>query len=324
MDSVTAMAKSASIAKPVISIVIPAYNHAQYLDDAIQSVLVQDYPHVELIVLDDGSRDNTREVLQRYGNRFHWESHENMGQSATLTKGWSIARGEILGYLSADDRLEPSAVSESVALLNRRPEAAGTYSDFNLIDPHSRVVRRVTTPDFDYARMLVTVTCPPGPGAFFRRAAYERAGTWDAHLRQMPDYDFWLRLGLEGPLVRIPKVLAGFRVHEASQTYGRVSRERAAEPVLIVTRIFERPRLSPELITLRDESVANAELISAQLHLRAGQFVDAWRSVHRAASLWPAAVWSLRSARLLLNAALNRLGHRMLWNLKTLRPKLHP
>lgn len=316
------MTASASPAEPLVSIVIPAYNHARYLAEAIDSVLAQDYPHVELIVLDDGSRDGTREVLQRYGNRFYWESHENVGQAATLTKGWSIARGEILGYLSADDQLEPSAVSESVALMKTRPEVVATYCDFNLIDPHSRVVRRVRAPDFDYARMLVTVTCPPGPGAFFRRSAYERAGTWDALLRQMPDYDFWLRLGLEGRLVRIPKVLAGFRVHEASQSYGRVSYERAAEPVLIVTLLFERPGLPPELAKLRDESIANAELVSAQLHLRAGRIVEAWRSVRRAESLWPATVWSSRSARLLLNAALNRLGHRLLWTIKMLRPRL--
>jgi glycosyltransferase involved in cell wall biosynthesis len=310
--------------EPLVSIVIPAYNHAQYVDEAIRSVLAQDYPHVELIVLDDGSRDDTREVLQHYGNRFYWETHENIGQAATLTKGWSIARGEILGYLSADDRLEPSAVSESVALLKTRPEAAATYCDFNLIDPHSRIVRRVRAPDFHYARMLVTVTCPPGPGAFFRRSAYERAGPWEARLRQMPDYDFWLRLGLEGPLIRIPKVLAGFRVHETSQTYGRVPHERAAEPVLIVTRLFERAGLPPELTKLRDASIASAELVSAQLHLRAGRFADAWRSVRRAESLWPAAVWSSRSARLLLNAALNRLGHRILWTVKMLRPRPRP
>jgi glycosyltransferase involved in cell wall biosynthesis len=310
-----------SMNEPPVSIVIPAYNHAQYVDEAIRSVLAQDYPHVEVIVLDDGSRDGTREVLRRYENRFYWETHENMGQAATLTKGWSIAHGEILGYLSADDRLEPSAVSESVAVLKTRPEAAATYCDFNLIDPHSRVIRRLRAPDFSYARMLATVTCPPGPGALFRRAAYERAGPWDATLRQMPDYDFWLRLGLEGPLVRIPKVLAGFRVHQASQTYGRVSPERAAEPVLIVARLFRRMSLPPELAELRDESVANAELVSAQLHLRAGRFADAWRSVRRAASLWPAAVWSSRSARLLLNAALNRLGHRVLWSAKMLRPR---
>jgi glycosyltransferase involved in cell wall biosynthesis len=312
----------ASPAQPPVTIVIPAHNHARYVDEAIRSVLSQDYARVELIVLDDGSRDNTREVLQRYGNRFHWETHENMGQSATLAKGWSLAHGEILGYLSADDRLEPSVVSESIARLGLHPEAVATYCDFYLMDPDSRVVRRVNAPDFDFPRMLATATCAPGPGAFFRRSAYERAGPWDARLRQMPDLDFWFRLGLFGPFVRIPKALAGFRVHETSLTYSRVPHERAAEPVAIVTRFFERTDLPQELSALRNEAVANAELVSAQLHLRAGRLAAAWSSVRRASSSCRAAVWSSRSVRLLANAALNRLGHRVLWTLKSLRPRL--
>lgn len=316
------MTKPISPAQPLVSIVIPAYNHAQYVEEAIESVLAQDYPRVELIVLDDGSRDNTRAVLGRYGRRFHWETHENMGQSATLAKGWSIAHGEILGYLSADDKLDPSVVSESVAQLDLHPEAVATYCDFYLMDPDSRIVRRVNAPDFNFSRMLATVTCAPGPGAFFRRSAYERAGTWDAGLRQMPDLDFWLRLGLFGRFVRIPKPLAGFRVHEMSQTYSRVPHERAAEPVAIVTRFFERNDLPRELTALRNEAVANAELVSAQLHVRAGRLAEAWSSVRRASSASRAAVWSSRSVHLLVNAALNRLGHRILWTLKSLRSRL--
>ena len=72
--------------RPKVSLVIPAYNHAGFLPEAIESVLAQDYPHIELIVLDDGSTDSTRDVLMQYGGRFLWESHANMGQAATLTK----------------------------------------------------------------------------------------------------------------------------------------------------------------------------------------------------------------------------------------------
>lgn len=314
------MTNSGSPARPLVTIVVPAYNHARYLGQAIDSVLAQDYPHVELVVLDDGSRDNTREVLQRYGSRFHWETHENMGQSATLAKGWALARGEILGYLSADDTLEPSVVSESVAQLGLRPDAVATYCDFVLVDPNSRVVRRINAPEFDYEQMLATATCPPGPGAFFRRSAYEKAGPWDPALRQMPDLDFWIRLALFGPFVRIPIPLAAFRVHESSQTYSRAPFERAVEPVVIMTRFFSRADLPPRIAGLRDRAIANAELVSAQLHLRAGRVSAASSCVRRARSLYPSAVWSLRSARLLANAGLNRLGHRVLWTLKALLP----
>jgi glycosyltransferase involved in cell wall biosynthesis len=88
---------------PLVSIVVPAYNHADYLKECIESILAQDYPRVELIVLNDGSTDMTPAILLAYGDRFRWENQANMGQSATLNKGWAMASGDILAYLSADD-----------------------------------------------------------------------------------------------------------------------------------------------------------------------------------------------------------------------------
>jgi glycosyltransferase involved in cell wall biosynthesis len=119
---------------PKVSIVIPAYNHANYLDAAIQSVLKQDYPNIELIVLDDGSTDNTHQVLESYGNQFYWETQKNMGQANTLNKGWRMAKGDILAYLSADDVLLPQATSDSVKCLLANPRSVLCYGDFELID----------------------------------------------------------------------------------------------------------------------------------------------------------------------------------------------
>src|ERR687886_65993 len=106
---------------PLVSIVVPAYNHADYLAEAIESILAQDYPNIELLVLDDGSIDNTREVLERYAGQFYWETHKNMGEAATLNKGWRMSKGEILGRLSADDLLSQDAVSASVECLRKNP-----------------------------------------------------------------------------------------------------------------------------------------------------------------------------------------------------------
>lgn len=303
---------------PLVSIVIPAYNHGNFVAEAVRSVLAQDYPAVELIVIDDGSTDGTREVLASLGSEFYWETQPNAGQARTLEKGWQMAQGVVLGYLSADDVLAPSAVRESVAELAAHLEAVATYCDFNLIDPESRVIRRVETPDFNYCDMLVNVTCPPGPGAFFRRAAYKAAGPWNPTYRQMPDYDFWLRLGLYGSFIRIPRVLAGFRVHETSQTYSRTTPERAAEPVQIIDRILQHPDLPPVLGAHGSGARANAHLVSAQLHLRAGRLISGGRDVAAALRHAPGVVLSPRVLRLLVNAMLNRFGHRLLWRLKSL------
>jgi glycosyltransferase involved in cell wall biosynthesis len=281
-------------------------------------VLAQTYPNVELIVLDDGSTDHTPAVLARLPGHVRRERHDNMGQARTLTKGWAMARGDILAYLSADDVLRPDAVAESVAALAVRPDAVACYPSYALIDPQSRIVREVRAPAFDYQSMLVDVVCLPGPGAFFRRAAYEMAGPWNQGFRQMPDYDFWLRLGLLGPFVHIDRSLAGFRVHEASQTYAVASPERAAEPVSIVSGVLANPALPEALRVEGPRALAHAHLISAQLHLRAGRFAAAWACVRGAHGLAPRAVLSYRALRLLSNAALNRWGHRILWGLRSL------
>ena len=302
---------------PLVSLVIPAYNHADYLSEAVRSVLAQDYPLLELIVIDDGSTDNTTEVLSELGAGFYWESQNNMGQSRTLTRGWSLAKGDILGYLSADDVLEPGAVRTSVAVLMAMPDVVATYSDFNLIDPQSRRVRRVTLPEYSYDHMLAQVSCPIGPGAFFLRSAYLQSGPWNPNYRQMPDYDFWLRLGLHGRFVHLPLVLAGFRVHEGSQTYSMTSPERAAEPVLIVAGVLNESAARNLDSGLKERALASANLVSAQLHLRAGRFSSAFLCIRQAFRYSVKTVLTWRTLRMLSNAAINRTAHRLLWKARS-------
>jgi len=206
-----------------VSIVIPAYNHATYLSEAIDSVIAQDYPNIELIVIDDGSTDATANILEKYNKQFYWETQNNIGQAKTLEKGWKMARGQILSYLSADDVLEKNAVSASLEVLNSHNSIVMTYCDFNLIGEFSKTIKTSKSSDYEYKKMLVDLNCIPGPGVFFRRSAYQQSGPWNAKYTQMPDLDFWLRLGLVGEFRRIPKVLANFRVHEASQTFSKPS-----------------------------------------------------------------------------------------------------
>ncbi len=302
---------------PLVSIVIPAYNHGRYLAEAVNSVLAQDHSPLELIVLDDGSTDDTPAVLARLEGNFIRERHANMGQARTLQKGWAIAKGNILGYLSADDILAPGAVSAAVAALQAAPDAVATYCDYHLLDPQSRPVRQVKAPEYDYRAMFVDVVCPPGPGAFFRRDAYEATGPWNADLRQMPDYDFWLRLGLRGHFVHIEQQLAGFRVHDDSQSFAPTTPKRAAEPVTIIEGLLRTPGLAPDIVANGPQALAHAHLVSAQLHLRAGRWGAAGHSVRAAWSHSWSRVLSTRALRLLGNALFNRLGHRLLWTLRS-------
>lgn len=306
---------------PVVSVVIPSYNHARFLEQAIESVLAQDYPHLELIVIDDGSTDGSVEVLRKYTGRFHWERQENQGQAAAVNRGWRMARGELLGYLSADDFLLPHAVRASADRLARNLETVVCYCDFNLVDPEGRHIRRVQAPDFDYRRMVTQGVCPPGPGAFFRRAAFEKAGPWDGAFRQYGDYDFWLRLGLLGRFERIPEVLASYRVHEGSQSFSQAAGRPTDEAVRIVEKLFADPRVPPALRAARSQALSSAYLQAARLEVRRGEYRLGLRAAGRAFTLYPRNAFAWRTFRLAANALLNRFAHRLLWALRGVRPR---
>jgi len=298
---------------PLVSIVIPSYNHGRYLEAAIDSILAQDYPRVELIVIDDGSTDGSPEVLKKYGTRFHWEIQPNQGQVATLNKAWLMSRGEILAWLGADDLLLPDAVSTSVKHLTASPDVVLTYCDFNLIDPKGRFIRRVRTPEFRYSDMVVKAACPPGPGAFFRRSAFLTTGLWDSSLKIMLDYDYWLKLGLQGPFLRIPRVLALYRVHPGQETFSTMDESKAAEPVRVIARLLENPALPADLGKLKNKALSNAHLTSAQLHFRGHRYRPGLRSLQQAFSLWPRNIFTWRMVRIALNVLFNRTVYRLLW-----------
>lgn len=291
---------------PLVSIVIPAYNAAGYLREAIDSVLNQSYPNIELIVLDDGSTDATAELLNSYPEAlFYRERHANMGQSATLNKGWAMSKGEIIGYLSADDALLPNAVAAAVNALKLHPEVMMVYGDYELIDQHSDVIRDVQAPDFSIRELVENVVVQPGPGVFFRRGCFEKLGGWNPALRQTPDYEYWLRIALMGPLLRVPELLARFRVHNESQSYHSTSVEKSDEVVSVLQAYFERSDLPAEISCLKPKSLAMANITAARFHLRAGRMEYFRKRIYSALHHDPLVLFRKQAIRLLINAIMH-------------------
>lgn len=295
-----------SVKPPKVSIVIPVYNAADYVREAIDSVLAQDYPDVELIVLNDGSTDNSLDIIKEYEGRLIWGTHENRGQANTMNKGWQMASGDILSYLSADDLLLPHAVSKSVACLCEHEEVVLTYGDYELIDEKSELIKRVNAPDFDYYTMVVKTVCMPGPGVFFRRSVFEKTGGWNPELRQVPDYDYWIRAGLNGAFARIPVSLARFRVHEASQTYAESDVEKAEEMVWVLSRFYECSKIPEDIASAKQSALAGAHIYTARLHIRAGRFYLAIRHMLSAGTCDPFIFLSCYTSKMLLNGLIFR------------------
>ncbi|MDX8389642.1 MAG: glycosyltransferase family 2 protein [Mariprofundaceae bacterium] len=295
---------------PLVSIVIPAFNAADYLREAIDSIIAQEYPNIELIVLNDGSTDNSVEVLKSYPEgSFYWESHVNMGQSATLNKGWAMSQGEIISYLSADDALLPSAIARSVETLLSHENVVMTYCDYMLIDGNGDDIRRVDTPEFDYEKMVSDIVVQPGPGPFFRSSAFKKIGGWNTSYRQIPDLEYWLRLGLEGDFLRIPEILAKFRVHNDSQSYAPPSVEKSEEILAAIPEFFAIPGLSDVVVGFRERSQAFAYVFAARFHMRAGRFAQGLSHLFSAWRMSPRALYSKRAFQLIGNAILYRVRY---------------
>ncbi|GAB4517626.1 MAG: glycosyltransferase family 2 protein [Anaerolineae bacterium] len=251
--------------KPLVTVITPTYNRADYLVETIESVLTQDYPNFEYIVLDDGSKDNTIEVLEQYTGRVIWESHPNMGETRTVNKGFSMAKGEYIVIVNSDDPILPGLLSEAVAVMEAHPDVLVAYPDWIMIDKDSQEMERFNTPDYHYITMLRTHFCNPGPGAFIRRRALELEGGRDPEFRFVADYDLWLRLGLHAPFIRIPKYLATFRVHPGSATQSAKGKQMADEHVRMLEKLYSRPDLPREVLAIKSEAMSTAYMVAGQI-----------------------------------------------------------
>jgi GT2 family glycosyltransferase len=260
---------------PLVTVIVPVYNRAGLVAETIDSVLDQDYSNLECIILDDGSTDNSWEVIQRYKDRAVVGRHDNIGEARTVNKGFSMARGEIIGVVSSDDPLLPGAVKKIAAFFQKRPEIVVAYPDWKKIDARGRIIEEISTPDYNYEYMLRSFHCFLGPGTFFRAFAAKKLGGRDVRFKYVGDFDFWLRAGLIGPFARYPEKLATFRVHPGSTSVSNKGESMAREHLELAKKIYEFSGLPDELKKFRKETLCSAYFI---VWLRCGNPFSLWRA----------------------------------------------
>ena len=198
---------------PLVSVVTPSLNAAEFLDQTIRSVLAQDYPRIEYLVLDGGSTDGTLEILECYRGRLEFTSAPDAGVAEAINRGFQKARGEILAWLGADDLYLPGAISAAVAALDEDPAAAAVYGEGQWIGADGHIIGRYPTVA-PYNPAAFRRECPIcQPACFMRREAVEAVGGLDVSLRSAFDYDLWIRLSKRYPFRAIPQSLAQSRMH---------------------------------------------------------------------------------------------------------------
>lgn len=197
---------------PRVTLVTPSYNARPWLRAAIESVLAQDYPNIEYLVMDGGSNDGTVELLGEFGDRIRWVSERDGGQADAIARGFERASGAILGWLNADDVLKPGAVRTAVAALQSHSGAALVYGHADFIDAGGAPIGPCTVVEpYSRHRLLHYGDYIIQPAAFFTRAAYTAVGGLDTSLHWAMDWDLWIRLSRQYEVLAIEEELASYR-----------------------------------------------------------------------------------------------------------------
>jgi glycosyltransferase involved in cell wall biosynthesis len=256
---------------PLVTIVTPSYNQAAFLEEAIDSVLEQDYPRLEYIVVDGASNDGSVDIIRDYENRLAWwTSRPDSGQAEALNEGFARARGSLLGWVNSDDMLLPGSVSAVVAEFQRDPELLLVYGNNVLIDERSRELGPLPAREFDVIEMLRTVqNHVPQPGSLFRREALEIAPLNERGYYYF-DFEFVVALGVRGRIRRVSRPLGGYRLHAVSKSLSE-PRRKAEDQLRMIDAVFALPDLPGEVLAIEPEARARAALVAAAYFYRAGE-----------------------------------------------------
>jgi glycosyltransferase involved in cell wall biosynthesis len=223
MTPITDKMKTPGVARPIgsdsirISVIVPAFNRAYCLAGAIDSVLAQTVPVHEIIVVDDGSTDGTREFVARYQGRvrYHWQ--ENRGLSAARNVGIAMATGSWLAFLDSDDWWHPDKIRLQLDALERNPEAALVYADYWQCYSDGRRVRsQLPTPEFLWPRLRYTNPLAAGSTMLVKKSAVVEVGAFDESLRAAEDWDILVRLRMRLPFAHVAEPLSYIAISDTS------------------------------------------------------------------------------------------------------------
>jgi glycosyltransferase involved in cell wall biosynthesis len=204
---------------PLVSIITPSFNQARYIEATIQSVLMQDYPRIEYLIVDGGSTDGTVEIIKKYEGRLAWWiSEPDTGQTDAINKGFGRAQGQILAWLNSDDTYEPGAVSAAVNYLLDHPKVGMVYGDCNFVNEDGNVIGKFGSAQTDYRLLRQGYVHIPQQTMFFRAEWWKQVGPLDPSFYFAMDYDLWTRLAAHTELKYVPQTWANFRLHTTGKT----------------------------------------------------------------------------------------------------------
>jgi len=200
------------------SIVTPSLNQAQFIRETIESVLSQDYPYKEYIVVDGGSTDGTLDIIRSYEDCLTWVSEPDRGQSDAINKGFRMASGDVFAWLNSDDTYLPGALKTVADFFEANPSVDLVYGDVLYVGGDGQLLKQKPAPEFDRHQLLKWCFIPQ-PAAFSRSSVWHAVGGLDERLQYAFDWDLWLRMARVCEARKWPATLATFRWHRQSKTF---------------------------------------------------------------------------------------------------------
>jgi glycosyltransferase involved in cell wall biosynthesis len=276
--------------KPQVSIVVPILNEVRYVREAMDCLIQQDCPDMEVIIYDGGSTDGTLEILREYPYEVVVEP--GLSQMAAINRGWQRTNAEYVTWMAGDDRYKLGALSRLLGEIKSTPEVAVVHAEADLIDENGKVFGHLAPGNLQFKELAFEFTLIPQT-AIIRRSAFLKSGMMDETRRLAADYDLFLRLAQYYPFRFVPFTAADYRLHSGSEDAKNL--DKAQDALFdVVTSFFNRKDLSPDQRRLWKRSFTGACLFAGTNNCRLANRKSGWKWFFKAIQTDP---WAATTTR---------------------------
>jgi GT2 family glycosyltransferase len=328
----------------LVSLITPSYNQAAYLEQTIQSVLGQDYPRIEYMVIDGGSTDSSVEIIKKYARTMEsdgtmaplsesqkqvspgppaardlrhgdasrlqnrkidwWVSEPDSGQAEAINKGLTRAQGDVIGWINSDDYYMLNTVSVAVRCFQQNPDVVMVYGDMLAVDASGQTINVLRFHQLTLQDLLCFQMIGQS-SVFFRRAALEKTGLLETNFHFMLDHHLWIRLAQQGRILHVPQIWSAARYHSQAKNRAR-AKEFGREAFRVLDWAKKQPDLAEAISGVERRALASAHRFNARYLLDGGRPAFALIAWLRALFIHPPTAWA--RLNIFVSAVLNLTG----------------